>query len=47
MLITVPLTIWSTRKLIERMAWMEAIRTPAMIAAATPSQRLWLAKATA
>src|SRR5205807_2063899 len=47
MLMTVPLTIWSTRKEIERMAWMEAISTPARIAAATPSQRLWLAKATA
>jgi len=47
MLITVPLTIWSTMKLIARTAWIAAISIPAMIAAITPSQRLWLRKATA
>ena len=47
MLMTVPLTIWSTRNEIESTACRLAMIIPDTTAASTPNQRLCVKKATA
>src|SRR5439155_9025165 len=47
MLMTIPLTIWSTRNSIERTACSAAISMPDTRAASSPSARLWVTKAAA